>query len=109
MTPSGGDLPCFRGMQLPPRFQLRLVIVGAETARAFDPAEWGDALVLVEQGELELEGSTGARWRFKAGGVLWLAGLNLRALHNPGKSPTVLIAITKRTDESAGPRPSQGT
>jgi hypothetical protein len=93
-------------MQLPPRFQLRLVIVRPGEPRPFVADEWGDALVLVEQGAIELEGCAGGRWRFEAGGMLWFAGLSPRALCNPGTAPTVLIAISKRTDESRPSTPS---
>ncbi|ACZ84014.1 hypothetical protein Aros01_03353 [Streptosporangium roseum] len=53
-------------------------------ARPYDPAEWRDAIVRVEGGQVELETADGARRRFGHGAVLWLAGLPVRVLRNPG-------------------------
>ena len=51
-------------------------------SRAYDEAEWSDALVVVARGRIELEGLSGARRSFEVGAALWLDGLALRALHN---------------------------
>lgn len=74
----------------------RIATLGPHTTRAFHDADWRDALVLVEQGAVELEGVSGARERFAAGDLLWLAGVPLRALHNPHAEPAVLVAISRR-------------
>ena len=76
-------------------FERRTVTVEAGSERSYDPAEWFDALVLVEQGEVDLECCSGAAARFKQGDTLWLAGLPLRALRNPGPEPAVLVAISR--------------
>jgi hypothetical protein len=72
-------------------------------ARPYDEAEWRDALVVVEHGEIELECSSGRRRRFGSGAVLCLNGLPLRALHNCGLGPAVLSAVSLagKTKESA--------
>ena len=56
--------------------------------------EWDDALVVVESGEIELECRAGIRRRFPAGAIMWLQGMNLHAMHNPGAEPTVLSAVS---------------
>src|SRR5215210_2119254 len=75
---------------LPSRFRLRGVTVEPGCTRAYRAEEWEDALVVVESGEIELECRAGGRRRFPAGAVMWLHGMNLHALHNPGSEPTVL-------------------
>ena len=63
--------------------------------RAYREAEWADALVLVECGELELECASGGTRRFAPGAVLFLAGLPLRLLRNCGRESVVLTAIRR--------------
>ena len=65
-------------------------------ARDYDEDVWRDALVVVVRGEIELEARSGGRERFARGAVLSLAGLPLRALHNPGVEPAELFAVRRR-------------
>jgi hypothetical protein len=88
--------PFVPGRQLPPGFELSVVTVAPGTRRPYDDAEWRDALVLVRHGEIELETLAGARRRFGCGDLLCLTVLSLRALHNPGPRPSVLVAISRR-------------
>ncbi len=82
-----------------------MVTVAAGRERTYDEAEWRDALVVVERGEIELECLGGSRHRFRRGDVLWLTGLPLRVLRNRGLVPAVLTAVSRRSDEfSAGAR-----
>ena len=74
----------FRVVELPP---------GGE--RPYDASEWAGALVIVDRGEVELECVDGDRPRFAGGAVLWLAGLPVRELRNPGSEPAVLIAVSR--------------
>lgn len=83
-------------MGLEPGFQVRRVAVAPGRTRAYDEAEWSDALVVVERGRIELEGLSGSRRTFERGAVLWLVGLPLRALHNHGREPAVMVAFTRR-------------
>ena len=62
---------------------------------AYDEADWRGALVVVERGRIELEGLSGSRLSVERGAVLWLVGLPLRALHNHGREPAVMIAFTR--------------
>jgi hypothetical protein len=73
---------------------VRTITLAPGGERPFDEAEWHDALVLVEQGAVELASATGASWRFATGDMLWLDGLWLRALNNPGAEPARLVAIS---------------
>ena len=77
------------------RFQVRVVAVAPGRTRAYDEAEWRDALVIVEHGQIELEGLSGSRRSFEPGDMLGLVGLPLRALHNHGREPTLMIAVTR--------------
>jgi quercetin dioxygenase-like cupin family protein len=76
-------------------FEVRVVAVAPGRTRAYDEAEWTDALVIVEAGQIELEAVSGSRQTFERGDVLWLVGLPLRALHNPGREPALMVAVTR--------------
>ena len=79
-------------------FARRTVSLPAGSSRPYDETEWDDALVVVAQGVVELEGLSGRRWRFPCGAMLWLTDLPVRALHNPGTETALLCAISRRTD-----------
>jgi hypothetical protein len=81
---------------LSPSFERRVLVVDPGDAHAYDEADWRDAFVVVECGEIELEGRDGACARFASGATLWLSGLPLRALNNRGLQPTVLVAVSRR-------------
>ena len=87
----------FVGRRLPPEFALRLVTVAPGAVHAYVAAEWRGALVVVEEGEVELECHSGVRHRCARGDVLWLSGLPLRALHNRGPGAAVLSAVSRRS------------
>jgi hypothetical protein len=76
-------------------FAVRAVALAPRDERAYVEAEWRDALVIVERGEVELRGAGGTRRRFVRGDLLWLDGVPLRALHNPGDQPAVLRAVSR--------------
>jgi hypothetical protein len=96
----------FLDRRLPPGFVLRVVVIAPGEVRAYDAAEWRAALVMVEWGEIVLEPRHGDAYRFGRGDVLWLQGLALRALRNPGSEPAVLAAVARRA--GAGPRGLRG-
>ena len=93
----------FLGRRLPPGFEIRVVTVAAGSMRAYREAEWDDALVVVERGRIQLEGSGGRR-DFVTGDVLCLVGLSLRAIHNRGPDPAVLVAVSRK--QTSRPRRS---
>jgi hypothetical protein len=84
-------------------FELRAVPVPAGSARSYDADEWRDALVLVERGAIELESLGGTRHHFERGDLLWLMDLPLRALHNQGSEPAVLLAVARRRQGTKTP------
>ena len=74
---------------------IREVAVAPGADRPYDAAEWRDALVLVKSGEIELCGVSGATRSFARGDLLYLDGVPLRGLHNPGSEPAVLVAMSR--------------
>lgn len=103
---SGGDeLPLVRG-RLPGWLRRTRTVLAPGGRLAYDPRVWTCAIIVVERGVIELEACSGERVRLARGSLLWLAGLPLRALHNPGEEPTTLVAIAKRaaaeTEETTG-------
>ena len=108
MTDAGRGRCSFLGSRVPQCFPVRRIVVASGVARPYDEAEWLDAVVVVERGEIELECTRGGRRRFCAGDVLWLVGLPLRALHCCGSGPAVLLAVSREgTDEFAAAPPSE--
>jgi quercetin dioxygenase-like cupin family protein len=83
----------FVGREPGPRFRRTRVVIAPGRSRLYDPAEWRDAVVVVLAGDLHLECRRGGRRRFAPGSVLCLDGLALRALHNTGDVPVVLLAV----------------
>src|SRR6266849_5702681 len=86
-----------RGHDDPPSvFERRLITLQPGEHRAFETADWTDSLVVLECGEIELESLAGHCEHLESGAIFWLAGLPLRALHNAGAVPAVLVAISRR-------------
>jgi CRP-like cAMP-binding protein len=98
-----GERLDLRGRASPSSFDVRVHVLEPGCERPYDAAEWRDALVEVDRGEVDLEFRSGNASRFGAGDVLWLCGLELRALHNRGRVPAVLVALfRRRLDEKPG-------
>ena len=79
-----------------PAFERRVVVLSPGERRPYRAEEWGDALVSIDSGEIRLEGAGKAPRPFCRGDLLWLGGLGLSAIHNPGPNPAVLIATSRR-------------
>jgi len=94
MDDEGPPLRC-RGA-LPGRFSRRVVTLAPGERCRYVAEDWADALVVVEDGTIELEDLVGGRRRLARGAVLWLVGLPLRAVHNAGRHPAVLVAVSRR-------------
>lgn len=93
------------GRPLPGSFERRVVVVAPGRERAFHDAEGRDALVVVVRGEIELVCLGGTCWRFGCGDLVWLMGLPVRSLHNPGWEPAVLAAVSRRRRGGGGTTP----
>lgn len=59
-------------------------------------SEWRDAIVLVGRGRVDVTCPDGTVLRFGEGDLLWLTGLPIRALCNPGEGEAVLVGIRRR-------------
>ena len=105
MDGAGPDRLSFLGRPLPPAFELLVITLAPGAERPFEAAECRGAIVVVERGEVELEGRRGARARFERGAVLGLTGLPLRALQNRGRDLAVLSVVRLRTAARPGARP----
>lgn len=77
-------------------FRRRTVRIEAGGARPYRAPEWQDCLVVVESGEVVLEFDSGARHTCHRGDILWLAGLPVRRLVNPGPDPVVIRTVRRR-------------
>jgi len=96
MDEPGDDHLSLLDRPLPPTFEQREIAIAPGWERAYAEAEWRDALVVVEHGEIELEYLRGGCQSFQRGDVLWLVGLPLRALRNDGCEPALLLAVSRR-------------
>jgi quercetin dioxygenase-like cupin family protein len=76
-------------------FSVRAVAVAPGEDLAYEEADWRDAIVVVQRGEIELRGVSGVSRGFRRGDLLWLERVPLAALHNPGAEPAVLLAIAR--------------
>jgi hypothetical protein len=64
---------------------------------AYDESEWAGAVVVVMSGRLHLEWWSGEQLCCEEGEVLFLTGLNLRQISNPGLTPLVLKSIRRKS------------
>lgn len=85
----------FLGRALPRSFRLRVLVLAPGGVHPYDAAAWPDAIVVVERGQVELCEADGSRLGLVAGGVVWLAGLHLHYLRNPGGEPAVITAVSR--------------
>ena len=76
-------------------FELREIALPPGCELPYDEADWQDALVVLEAGEIELEAVSGARRVLGAGDVFWLVGLPVRALRNAGPKAAVLLTVSR--------------
>src|SRR5262249_24303704 len=90
----------FGGAGDPPGCSSMTTIVDPADCIEFRESDWAAAMVVVVSGRLHLECRSGERASFDAGAVLFLTGLDLRRIVNPGLVPLVLKSIRRRrTDE----------
>lgn len=96
------DRLSFLGRTLPSGFESRIVTVAPGGMLGYIEAEWRDALVVVEQGRIEVETFGGRRRGFSRGDVLCLIGLSIVALHNRDQDPVLLSAVWRRRPHRGG-------
>ena len=87
--------------RLPDAFERWQLALAPGEARPTSAAEWAGAIVLVEQGRIEVECLAGGSRSFVAGDMLSLGWLPLRQLSNPGSERALLVAVRRR-----GPKPT---
>jgi hypothetical protein len=85
----------FLGKPVPATFEMRTLVIEPGDERPYDQEEWRGAIVVIEKGQLDLECTRGGSRRFVEGNVLWLFGLPLRRLHNPGPEPAVIASVAR--------------
>ncbi len=79
---------------------MREIVVGPGENVAYVESDWLDSIVTILSGAIDLASPCGVCASFLAGDILWLAGLPVRALVNPGADPAVLVAVSRGgTDE----------
>jgi glyoxylate utilization-related uncharacterized protein len=86
----------FLGRPLGAAFRAKVVTIAPGTRLPYVEADWRDALVVVEAGEVVMEGRDGTQRCFARGDLLWLTGLGVLALYNRGEEPAVLVAVSRR-------------
>jgi hypothetical protein len=80
------------------QFRRRVIELAADEELRIDAGAWRDAIVFVENGEIELECCAGECRRFAIGAVLCLAP-PVSVLRNCGGDRARLIAVSRRTRE----------
>lgn len=96
----------FLGRPAPAGMDSRVVSIPAHGQLVYEPSEWARALVVVEEGEIELECRGGTSACFGAGSVLFFDGLGLRAVRNSGGETVLLSAVSRRETHQAAKEPS---
>jgi len=87
--------------RLPAAFERWRVVVPPGIERPTSAAEWAGALVLIEQGVIEVDCHSGGYRRFVAGDLLALGWLPLKTIRNPTNEDAALVAVRRRGDVSA--------
>ena len=95
MDADGGLAARLTAPNLPPSFDRWQVVVPPGTARPTSAAEWAGCLVLVEDGNIEVECLAGGHRSFSAGDLLALGWLPLRTIRNVGDGEARLLAVRR--------------
>ena len=85
----------FLSRRVPGSFELRVLVLPAGDRRVYRPADWHDTIIVIEQGELELECKNEVRIYFGRGDSLFLSYLEVIAMHSCGPEPLVLTAVNR--------------
>jgi hypothetical protein len=84
---------------LPESFSRRIFRVAPRLELGVESAHLSDAIVLVEEGELELECRAGTCRRFGRGSMIPIARLPIACLRSVGSGPLVLVAVARAPAE----------
>ena len=84
---------------LPDGFAMSVYRAAPGRYLGLEPAPPRDSIVVVEQGELELECRAGACRRFGRGSMIPIARLPVAHLRSTGSLPLVLVAVARASDE----------
>jgi hypothetical protein len=87
-----------------PAFVRHSVAIPPGQSLVHHDGEWRDALVMLQEGVIDLESVRGSCCRLRPGAIFWLTGLQLRSVHNTGRTPAVLIAVRRHTPAADKPR-----
>jgi hypothetical protein len=77
-------------------FRRRTLTIPAQETVPYVAEHWRGAIVMIEQGSVDLCCVRGGRRRFAEGAILFMDGLALESLHNPGVDDVVLVALSRR-------------
>jgi len=94
MTADESARTLFRG-PLPEGFSRRVFRVAPGLELGVEPGQLPDSIMVVQQGELELECRAGARQRFGCGSMIPIARLPAAHLRNAGPGPLVLVVVSR--------------
>src|SRR5262245_21804644 len=89
----------FRRRPLPEGFSRRVFRLGPGLELALEPGHMPDAVVVVEQGELELACRAGTCRRFGRGSMIPIARLPVSCVRSVGPGELTLVAVSRATDE----------
>ncbi len=81
---------------LPAGFIRWRMALGPGEQRSTEELEWADAIVLIESGVVEVHCRAGGWTTFRAGDLLALSCLPLRAIRNAGQEPAELVAVRRQ-------------
>ena len=76
-------------------FARRLLVLPPGARRPYRAGEWKSTFVSIDSGRIELERAGQPARLFQQGDVLWLTGLGLSAIHNPGPTPAILTLVSR--------------
>ena len=79
-----------------PAFRRRTVTIAAQETMPYVAEDWRGAIVTIQRGSVDLCCVRGGRRRFAEGAILFMDGLALESLHNPGVDDVVLVAVSRR-------------
>jgi hypothetical protein len=95
MTADGSAGDALFRHPLPGGFSRRVLHAAPGVELSLEADGLPDAIVVVEEGELELECKAGARRRFGPGSMIPIARLSIAHLRSVGHGPLRLVAVSR--------------